>query len=126
MFRLSPVSDVIQANGRKVAVCELTCPVGLLPVRIRLRPQININKNIMEKEIIVDEKYRTTKLFDMMKVGDIYKVPFDESRHTGIKSEAVRRNREARLVNKLKANMDLMFRVSKTEHPGYTSIIRLK
>ncbi len=41
MFRLSPVSDVIQANGRKVAVCELTCPVGLLPVRIRLRPQIN-------------------------------------------------------------------------------------
>lgn len=80
----------------------------------------------MEKEIIVDEKYRTTKLFDMMKVGDIYKVPFDKSRHTGIKSEAVRRNREARLVNKLKANMDLMFRVSKTEHPGYISIIRLK
>lgn len=47
MFRLSPVSDVIQANGRKVAVCELTCPVGLLPVRIRLRPQINNLKLIV-------------------------------------------------------------------------------
>lgn len=80
----------------------------------------------MEKEIVVDEKYQTTKLFDMMKVGIIYKVPFEESRHNGIKSEAVRRNREARLVNKLKANIDLMFRVSRTAYPGYTSIIRLK
>lgn len=29
----------------------------------------------MEKEIVIDENYQTTKLFDMMKVGDIYKVP---------------------------------------------------
>lgn len=80
----------------------------------------------MEKEIVIDENYQTTKLFDMMKVGDIYKVPFEKSRHNGIKSEAVRRNREARLVNKLKSNIDLMFRVSETVNPGYTSIIRLK
>lgn len=61
-----------------------------------------------------------------MKIGDIYKVPYDKSRHVGIKSEAARRNRDARLTNKLKSNIDLMFRVSETVNPGYTSIIRLK
>ena len=29
----------------------------------------------MEKEIIVDESYQTSKLFDKMKVGDIIKSP---------------------------------------------------
>lgn len=82
--------------------------------------------NLMEKEIVVDEKYQTSKLFDKMKIGDIYKVPYDKSRHVGIKSEAARRNRDARLTNKLKSNIDLMFRVSETVNPGYTSIIRLK
>lgn len=80
----------------------------------------------MEKEIVVDESYQTSKLFDKMKVGDIYKVPYNKSRHVGIKAEAVRRNRDARLTNKLKSNIDLMFRVSETANPGYTSIIRLK
>lgn len=80
----------------------------------------------MEKEIVVDESYQTRKLFDKMKVGDIYKVPYDKSRHTGIKSESARRNRDARLTKKLKSKIDLMFRVSKTANPGYTSIIRLK
>ena len=47
----------------------------------------------MEKEIIIDENYKTTSLFDRMKVGDIYKVPYDPSRHNGIKSEASRRNK---------------------------------
>ena len=80
----------------------------------------------MEKEIVVDESYQTRKLFDKMRVGDIYKVHYDKSRHTGIKSEAARRNRDARLTKKLKSNIDLMFRVSETANPGYTSIIRLK
>ena len=80
----------------------------------------------MEKEIVVDESYQARKLFDKMRVGDIYKVPYDKSRHTGIKSEAARRNRDARLTKKLKSNIDLMFRVSETANPGYTSIIRLK
>ena len=54
----------------------------------------------MEKEIVVDESYQTRKLFDKMRVGDIYKVPYDKSRHTGIKSEAALRNRDARLTKK--------------------------
>lgn len=80
----------------------------------------------MIKEIKVDESYQTTKLFDAMGVGDVYKVPYNKSRHTGIKSEAARRNKDARLVKKLKGRLDLMFRVSETEHPGFTSIMRIK
>lgn len=80
----------------------------------------------MEKEIVIDEGYKTVNLFDSMRVGDIYKVPFDKSRHSGIKSEAARRNRDARLKKKLKSKIDLMFRVSEMENPGFTSIIRLK
>ncbi|WP_459186703.1 hypothetical protein ACGE0T_11000 [Parabacteroides sp. APC149_11_2_Y6] len=80
----------------------------------------------MEKEITIDENYQTTRLFDNIKVGDIFKVPFDKSRHTGIKSEAARRNKEARLTKELKGRMDIKFRISETEYPGFTSIIRLK
>lgn len=80
----------------------------------------------MEKEIVIDENYQTTKLFDNIKVGDIFKVPFDESRHSGIKSEAARRNRDERLEKKLKGRIDLRYRVSKAVYPGFTSIIRLK
>ena len=35
----------------------------------------------MVKEIVIDESYQTTKVFDAMKVGDIYNIPYDESRH---------------------------------------------
>lgn len=80
----------------------------------------------MEKEITIDENYQTTRLFDNIKVGDIFKVPFDKSRHTGIKSEAARRNRDARLTKELMGKMDIKFRVSETEYPGFTSIMRLK
>lgn len=80
----------------------------------------------MIKEIVVDESYHTTRLFDCMKMGDIYKVPFDKSRHNGIKMEALRRNRDARLTGRLRGRLDIMFRVSATESPGYTTIIRLK
>lgn len=80
----------------------------------------------MEKEIKVDENYQTTKLFDEMKIGDIYKVPFDKSRHSGIKAEASRRNKNARLLKRLRGKIDIMYRVSETENPGFTSIIRIK
>ena len=80
----------------------------------------------MEKEIVIDENYRTTKVFDEMRVGDVVKVPYSDSRHSGIKSEAARRNKVARLTKKMKGKIDLMYRVSKEEHPGFSSIIRLK
>lgn len=80
----------------------------------------------MIKEIAVDESYQTTRLFDCMRTGDIFKVPYDKSRHSGIKMEALRRNRDARLTGRLEGKLDIMFRVSETESPGYTTIIRLK
>lgn len=80
----------------------------------------------MEKEIVIDENYRTTKVFDEMRAGDVVKVPYSDSRHSGIKNEAARRNKVARLTKKLKGKIDLMYRVSKEEHPGFSSIIRLK
>lgn len=80
----------------------------------------------MITEIRIDENYHTTSLFDSMKTGDIYKVPFEKSRHNGIKMEASRRNRDARLTGELQGRLDIMFRVSETESPGYSTIIRLK
>lgn len=80
----------------------------------------------MVKEIKVDANYQTTKVFDEMRVGDVCKVPFDKSRHTGIKMEASRRNRDARLIKKLKNKMDIRFRVSSVEYPGYSTIMRVK
>lgn len=80
----------------------------------------------MIKEVIVDDNYQTTKVFDEMKVGDICKVPYERSRHNYIKSEASRRNRDARLIKKLKNKMDIRFRVSSVEYPGYSTIMRVK
>lgn len=80
----------------------------------------------MIKEIAIDENYRTALLFDRMKAGDIYKVPYDKSRSNGIRTEAARRNREARLTGELKSRMDLKFRTSDFENPGFTTIFRLK
>lgn len=75
---------------------------------------------------MIDESYRTVSLFDSMKKGDVYKVPYDKSRSCGIRTEAARRNRDARLTGELKSRMDLKFRTSEVENPGYTTIIRLK
>lgn len=58
----------------------------------------------MVREITVDENYQTVRLFDEMKKGDIYKVPYDRKRHNGIKLEASRRNRDLRLIGTLKQN----------------------
>ena len=80
----------------------------------------------MIKEISVDENYQTVRLFDNIKKGDIYKVPYTKKRHSGIKSEASRRNRDLRLTGVLKNKMDVKYRVSATEYPGFSTIICLK
>ena len=80
----------------------------------------------MEKIIEIKEGFTITEMFDRMKAGDLFKIPYDKSRHSGIKSEAARRNRDARLTKELQGKMDLKFRVSEIEHPGYTSVIRIK
>ena len=102
----------------------------LLPneeMQVRILPvlQILIHNN-MVREIIVDENYQTVRLFDAMKKGDIYKVPYDKKRHNGIKLEASRRNRDLRLTGVLKNKMDVKYRVSATEYPGFSAIICLK
>lgn len=80
----------------------------------------------MEKVIEFTDEVKTVELFNQMKVGVIYRTPFAENRFNGIKSEASRRNKEARIAGKLKSQMDLMYRIS-TIHPrGYISIIKLK
>lgn len=80
----------------------------------------------MEKVIDITKEYTTTGLFDQMKVGDLFKVPYSKSRHSGIKTEAARRNKEARLTKELRNKQDIKFRVSHAEYPGYTSIFRVK
>lgn len=80
----------------------------------------------MEKEIKVDDSYTIVGMFDRMHVGDLCKVPYDKSRHSGIKTEAARRNRDARLTGELQNQLDIKFRVSEAKCPGFTSVIRLK
>lgn len=80
----------------------------------------------MEKVIEIDKNYRTVDVFEKMKVGDIYHIPYDASRSNGIKSEAARKNRDARLRNELKSEIDLKYRVFHHYKAGYTSIIRIK
>ena len=80
----------------------------------------------MIREIVIDENYQTVRLFDSIEKGDIYKVPYDKKRHNGIKLEASRRNRDLLLMGKLKNKMDVKYRVSAIEYPGYTSIMCIK
>lgn len=80
----------------------------------------------MVKEIVIDENYTSVGLFGQMKPGDIFKVPYEPSRHCTIQSESSRQNRYARIRGELKSKLDLKFRVSKTENPCFTTIIRLK
>lgn len=96
-------------------------------MQVRILPvlQILIHNN-MVREITVDENYQTVRLFDAMKKGDIYKVPYNKKRHNGIKLEASRRNRDLRLTGVLKNKMDVKYRVSTTEYPGFSAIICLK
>lgn len=49
----------------------------------------------MEKIIEITEDYTTTGVFDRMEVGDVVKIPYEKSRHNGVRTEASRRNRYA-------------------------------
>lgn len=80
----------------------------------------------MIKEITIDENYTSVGLFGQMNPGDIFKVPYEPSRHCTLQCEASRQNRYARIAGELKSKLDLKFRVSETENPGFTTIIRLK
>lgn len=80
----------------------------------------------MIKEIVIDENYSHVKLFAQMKKGDVYKVPFDQKRYNALRTEKTRQNQKARLTGELKNGMDVKFRVSATEYPGYITIFRIK
>ena len=80
----------------------------------------------MEKIIEITEDDTTTGGFDRMEVGDVVKIPYEKSRHNGVRTEASRRNRYARLTKELQGRMDLKFRVSEVVCPGYTTVLRIK
>ena len=60
----------------------------------------------MIKEIVIDENYTHVGLFDSMKKGDVYKVPFEKKRYNGIRAESSRNNK-GRLLGELKTAMDV-------------------
>lgn len=74
----------------------------------------------------IDENYKTVRVFDEIEQGDIALIPFNKNRHLGIRSEAGRRNRDLRLIGVLKNKMDVKYRVSSTEYPGYTAVFCIK
>ena len=80
----------------------------------------------MVKEIIIDENYSHVGLFAQMKKGDVFKVPFEKKRYNALRVEKTRQNQRARLTGELKNGMDVKFRVSATEYPGYITIFRVK
>ena len=60
------------------------------------------------------------------KPGDVAKVPFDESRHTGIKQESQRRNMKARLLSEIGEGREcLKFKVYASGNDQMTMIFRL-
>lgn len=80
----------------------------------------------MIREIRINEPYQPVRIFDSMRAGDIVKVPYEKGRYDGLRTEASRRNKYARLEKKLKNKMDIMFRVSIVLYPGYITIMRVK
>jgi hypothetical protein len=80
----------------------------------------------MIREIKIGEAYQTVRVFDSMRSGDIVKVPYEKGRYDVMRTEASQRNKYARLEGKLKNKMDIMFRVSIVQYPGYITIMRVK
>lgn len=78
------------------------------------------------RKIEIDKDYTHVGLFVGMKKGDIFLVPYEESRHNGIKQEAARQNAKLRLTGKLQGKTDIKYRVSMTEYEGYTAIACIK
>lgn len=85
----------------------------------KLLKQIDMEK-IVEKEITIE------KMFESMKAGDIYKVPYEKSRHNAIRAECSRQHRYARERGVKVTSLTPVFRVSARENKGYTTIIKLR
>ena len=121
MFRLSPVSDVIQANGRKVAVCELTCPVGLLPVRIRLRPQINNLKLIVMSGKKLKERIEIEK--KLRKKEDSIRYKFSDELAVQLRRCIADLNRLAKIDRIIEKDQRL-YSVKTNRGAGYVDVVR--
>ena len=121
MFRLSPVSDVIQANGRKVAVCELTCPVGLLPVRIRLRPQINNLKLIVMSGRKLKERIEIEK--KLRKKEDSIRYKFSDELAVQLRRCIADLNRLAK-IDRIIEKDQLLYSVKTNRKAGYVDVVR--
>lgn len=83
----------------------------------------------MITEVKIDEKYSTVGVFDMLEAGnpgDVAKVPYEESRHTGIKQESQRRNMKARLLGEIGEGREcLKYKVYAAGNDDTTMIFRL-
>ena len=83
----------------------------------------------MITEVKIDENYSTVGVFDMLEAGnpgDVMKVPYEESRHTGIKMESQRRNMKARLLGEIGEGREcLKFKVYSAGNDRMTMIFRL-
>ena len=121
MFRLSPVSDVIQANGRKVAVCEFTCPVGLLPVRIRLRPQINNLKLIVMSGKKLKERIEIEK--KLRKKEDSIRYKFSDELAVQLRRCIADLNRLAK-IDRIIEKDQLLYSVKTNRKAGYVDVVR--
>ena len=121
MFRLSPVSDVIQATGRKVAVCELTCPVGLLPVRIRLRPQINNLKLIVMSGKKLKERIEIEK--KLRKKEDSIRYKFSDELAVQLRRCIADLNRLAK-IDRIIEKDQLLYSVKTNRKAGYVDVVR--
>jgi len=121
VFRLSPVSDVIQANGRKVAVCELTCPVGLLPVRIRLRPQINNLKLIVMSGKKLKERIEIEK--KLRKKEDSIRYKFSDELAVQLRRCIADLNRLAK-IDRIIEKDQLLYSVKTNRKAGYVDVVR--
>lgn len=121
MFRLSPVSDVIQANGRKVTVCELTCPVGLLPVRIRLRPQINNLKLIVMSGKKLKERIEIEK--KLRKKEDSIRYKFSDELAVQLRRCIADLNRLAK-IDRIIEKDQLLYSVKTNRKAGYVDVVR--
>ncbi len=113
---------MIQANGRKVAVCELTCPVGLLPVRIRLRPQINnFNLIVMARVDKLKERIEIEK--KLRKKEDSIRYEFSDGLAVQLRRCVSDLNRLARIDRIIEKDQRL-YSVKTNRGAGYVDVVR--
>lgn len=78
------------------------------------------------KKKTVSDSLTIKELFDSIPVGWTWCVSYDSRKTASMRTEAARRNREARLTGELKTKLDIKYRVSASSYPGQTALIRLK